>query len=252
MVAGFLRSSYQRAVNILLLLSSQWNAAAADSGRAPCQPVLAADAQRRFRARVLVDDPLPGGSSLVAATATPAESASSWRQAVTSWAERHVGAAWFPWVLAAVGFADYFMLGAIGFILTPMLTIGMLASSPRRALLLIALLSAGCFAGSLAFSQCVGQLGVAERLAGTPQLQAARDLLLRHGVLAGALNTIFPLPTIPLIVATHAVEGQVLLILLAMAAGRLLRWSVMFATIQSSKAAVRSFGGDAPKPKDSD
>ena len=242
--SAFVRSSYQRVVSILLLVSSHWQRTDADGGCAPCQPALVTDpaAQqsrvRRFRARFLVD---PSRRSSLVAAAAPADGSLTWRQSVTAWAERHVGAIWFPWVLASIGFVDYFTLGAAGFILTPMLTIGMLASSPRRALLLIALLSAGCFAGSLAFSQLVGWLGVAERLAGTPQLQAARDLLLRHGVLAGALNTIFPLPTIPLLVATQAIEGPVMLILLSMAAGRLLRWGIMWTTIQGSRAAVRSF-----------
>ena len=177
------------------------------------------------------------------------EPAHGWRNALTSWGKKHVTAVWFPWALTSIGFIDYFTFGAVGFILTPLLTIALLASSPRRAALLIGLLSAGCFTGSLAFSQLVGWLGVSARLAGSPQLEAARGLLQRHGVLAGAMNTILPLPTIPLIVAAHALEAHIFLILLSMALGRLVRWSAMYATLYSGRRAMRSMG-DAEAPKD--
>ncbi|KAL1521889.1 hypothetical protein AB1Y20_021540 [Prymnesium parvum] len=168
------------------------------------------------------------------------EEVRGWARKTVSWAEKHVNAKWFPWFLALVGFVDYFSFGAMGVIITPLLTIGLIASTPRRGWLLIGLLSAGCFAGSFAFSQLVEWLEVSRRLEGSTQLSVARDLLERHGILAGALNTIFPLPTIPLIVAAHALKVQIPLILLAMAFGRFVRWSTMFATIHSSKAVARS------------
>jgi len=47
--------------------------------------------------------------------------------------------------------------------------------------------------------------------------------------------------TQPLIVAAHALEAHVLLILLAMSVGRLVRWGAMYATIYSSQLAMRTF-----------
>lgn len=165
-----------------------------------------------------------------------------WRSSVSEWAKKHVTTIWFPWLLALIGFLDYFLFGTLGFVLTPLLTVGLLASSPRHAILLIAWLSAGCFAGSLAFSQLVDWLDVSDRLQDSQQLVFARGLLERHGILAGAVNTVFPLPTIPLIVAAHALQVRVSLILISMSVGRLVRWGIMFITIHSSKTAARSFG----------
>ena len=86
--------------------------------------------------------------------------------------------------------------------------------------------------------------------AGTQQLVYARQLLESHGMLAGVINTIFPLPTIPLIVAANALEVNVPGILLSMAVGRLLRWSTMYAIILSGRSVYRRAAGAVEaKPK---
>lgn len=71
------------------------------------------------------------------------------------------------------------------------------------------------------------------------QLVRARDLLQRHGSLAGLLNTLLPLPTIPLIVASVSVGVNVHMMLLAMTLGRTTRYVVLAVAILSSKRVAR-------------
>merc|ERR1719229_222695 len=55
----------------------------------------------------------------------------TWRLQLTDWAERNAGAAWFPWVLAGIGFMDPFTM--CGFLLSPLLTLALFTASPQRA-----------------------------------------------------------------------------------------------------------------------
>jgi len=161
-----------------------------------------------------------------------------WRSSVTQWAGRHAEASWFPWALAAIGFLDPFTL--CGFLLTPLLSLALMASDLCRALLLCTASSMGCLAGNYVFTLFIGRLGVSSKLTDTPQLAAARELLQRHGIIAGLFNTLFPLPTTPLIVAAQAADANVAGIILTMALGRSVRYAVLAATILSSRSLYRS------------
>jgi membrane protein YqaA with SNARE-associated domain len=173
---------------------------------------------------------------------------SSWRSRrilarVVGWAERNANAAWFPWVLATIAFVDYFTLGMIGFVLTPLLTLALVATQDvRRAAALCLIADGGCWAGAFVFSRVLGRLNIATRLAGSPQLDVARRLLQRHGVLAGLMNTLLPLPTIPLIVAAQAVDANVEGILLTQAIGRAVRYVSIAVAIFSGRSVYKTVG----------
>ena len=82
-------------------------------------------------------------------------------------------------------------------------------------------------------------MGLAAKFAGSPHLATAGELLQRHGPIAGVMNTILPLPTVPLMVAAHAVEADVTLIVLALAAGRAVRYVVLTSTIFGGRSAYK-------------
>ena len=146
-----------------------------------------------------------------------------------------VNTAWFPWVLAAIGFMDYFTF--CGVVLTPLLTLGLVAAtSLSRMVLLCTTASCGFLAGSFAFAFALDWLGLHGKLADSAQLAMARSLLQRHGLLAGLFNTLLPLPTMPLIVAARAVDANVPAILMSMAAGRTARYVALVGAVCSSRS----------------
>ena len=57
--------------------------------------------------------------------------------------------------------------------------------------------------------------------------------------MAGVVNTILPLPTVPLMVAAHALQADVTLIVLALAAGRAVRYVGLTTTIFASRSAYK-------------
>ena len=156
------------------------------------------------------------------------------------WAESHVQDDWFPWLLACIGFLDPFTM--CGFLLTPLLTLALVASSARRAVLLCAAASGGCLAGNYAFTLSIGTFGVAAKLARSPQwsgaVDACRDKLEAHGTLAGLLNTLLPFPTIPLLIAAQVVGANVRGILLTMALGRSIRYTVLAVAILGGREGL--------------
>lgn len=173
--------------------------------------------------------------------ASPVSQPSSLVSGVTAWAEQHAAANWFPWMLALIGFGDYFVL--CGFLLTPLLTLALMAApGVQQMSVLCAFASAGCLAGSFAFSILMSRLGLTDKAAGSPQLAVAHTLLKRHGALAGVMNTLLPLPTIPLIIAAHAVGANVPWMLIAMAVGRAARYIALTFAILSSRKVARAVG----------
>lgn len=165
---------------------------------------------------------------------------------VLRWGERHANAPWFPWVLCLIGFLDPFTLS--GALITPLLTLALLVSSLPSAIVLCAATSLGCWAGNFVFCALIGKLGVAAKLASSPQLALARDLLQKHGPLAAVLNTLFPaMPTIPLMVAAHALDpSRVPLILLALALGRGLRYASLVVATRATRHAATSAMASKP------
>jgi membrane protein YqaA with SNARE-associated domain len=119
------------------------------------------------------------------------------------------------------------------------------------AFVLCASVWAGCLAGNLAFVALIGRLGWAAKLADSPHLAVARDLLQRHGPIAGVMNTILPLPTVPLMVAAHVLKADETLIVLALAAGRAVRYVVLCSTILGGRSAYAYAKGQL-RPPDAD
>jgi len=159
-----------------------------------------------------------------------------WVGKIKGWAEENTAAPWFPWVLAIIGFLDSFTL--CGFLLTPLLSLALMASDAVRATVLCSAASCGCLAGNGLLAFALRRLGMSITLP-DGQLVRARDLLQRHGSLAGLLNTLLPLPTIPLIVASVSVGVNVHMMLLAMTLGRTTRYVVLAVAILSSKRVAR-------------
>lgn len=156
---------------------------------------------------------------------------------VSKWGERHAVAAWYPWALALIGFLDPFTL--CGFLITPLLTLALLAADLSRALVLCTAVSAGCLAGNACFCALIGRLGIATKLAASPQLATARSLLQRHGLLAAVMNTVLPAPTIPIMVAAHVLDpARVPAIILALALGRGIRYVLLVSTVFGSRKAA--------------
>ena len=156
---------------------------------------------------------------------------------VTTWGERHATAAWYPWALGLIGFLDPFTL--CGFLITPLLTLALLAADLSRALVLCTAVSVGCLAGNACFCALIGRLGIAAKLANSPQLATARLLLQRHGLLAAVMNTVLPAPTIPLMVAAHVLDPtNVPAIILALALGRAIRYVLLVSTVFGSRRAA--------------
>lgn len=162
----------------------------------------------------------------------------NWSARLREWAEANVSAPWFPWLLATIGFLDPFLM--CGFLLTPMLSLALIPADPVWAAVLCLSASGGCLLGGVAFTKLIGRLDVASKLQGSQALAVARELLQKHGVVAGLLNTILPLPVIPLLVAAQVAGTQVPLILIMMSLGRLTRYVCVYAAILASRAAYRS------------
>ena len=168
---------------------------------------------------------------------------------VTTWGERHATAAWYPWALALIGFLDPFTL--CGFLITPLLTLALLAADLRRALVLCTAVSGGCLAGNACFCALIGRLGIAAKLANSPQLATARSLLQRHGLLAAVMNTVLPAPTIPLMVAAHVLDPtNVPAIILALALGRAIRYVLLVSTVFGSRRAAALAAGAVAEKDD--
>lgn len=167
-----------------------------------------------------------------------AKKAISWPGMLLAWAEEHVNAPWFPLLLGVIGFLDPFTM--CGFMLTPLISLALLTADFPRAVVLCGAASSGCLAGGVVFTQLLGRLNVASKLEGSQALAVASELLRKHGVLAGVLNTLLPLPTIPLMLAAQIVGANVPLILVMMALGRLSRYVAVYAAIVASRVAYRS------------
>jgi len=145
------------------------------------------------------------GRAELRAAAEPTEAALAWHSRVLKWGDTHASAAWYPCLLGLIGFMDPFTL--CGFLVTPLLTLGVCVADRRWAFVLCAAVWAGCLAGNFAFVALIGRFSLATRLAGSVHLATAGELLQRHGPIAGVMNTILPLPTVPLMVAAHAVKA---------------------------------------------
>ena len=176
----------------------------------------------------------PSRRELIAAKPT---AQSPWHEHVIKWGEKHASATWFPCVLAFIGFMDPFTL--CGFLVMPLLTLALLVSELPRALVLCASVWGGCLAGNFAFVALIGRLGLAAKLADSPHLEVARELLTKHGPVAGVMNTILPLPTVPLMVAAHVLKADETLIVLALAVGRAVRYVVLCSTIVGGRSAYK-------------
>ena len=178
----------------------------------------------------------------------------AWLARVLEWGDTHASAAWYPCLLGFIGFMDPFTL--CGFLVTPLLTLGLCVADRSWAFVLCAAVWLGCLAGNLAFVALIGRLGLAAKFTGSPHLATAAELLQRHGPMAGVVNpnpnpdpnhnpspspnqnpdpgrnpnsnpnpnpnpntnpnpdasqvnTILPLPTVPLMVAAHALQVRV-------------------------------------------
>lgn len=163
---------------------------------------------------------------------------STWRERLTAWAREHVDAPWFPWILAAIGFLDPFTM--CGFLLTPLLSIALLTADLPKACILCGAASGGCLIGGVLFTALLGRLRfLTASLEGSHALSVARELLLKHGVLAGVLNTLLPLPTVPLMVAAQLSGARVPTILAMMALGRLCRYVAVYVAIVGSREVYR-------------
>ena len=111
----------------------------------------------------------------------------TWRARVLEWGDTHASAAWFPCLLGFIGFMDPFTL--CGFLVTPLLTLGLCVADRSWAFVLCAAVWLGCLAGNLAFVALIGRLGLAAKFTGSPHLATAAELLQRHGPMAGVVNT---------------------------------------------------------------
>ena len=143
----------------------------------PSRPALVARRAARLHSSRL------GRAELTAA----AGRSETWRARVLEWGDTHASAAWFPCLLGFIGFMDPFTL--CGFLVTPLLTLGLCVADRSWAFVLCAAVWLGCLAGNLAFVALIGRLGLAAKFTGSPHLATAAELLQRHGPMAGVVNT---------------------------------------------------------------
>ncbi|CAE8624949.1 unnamed protein product [Polarella glacialis] len=177
-----------------------------------------------------------------------------WRQSLSTWASAKVEAAWFPYLLATMNFLDYFCL--LGFFVPPLQSVAFANLTTKKSLMICGLCATGGFLGSGCLVVVLAHFDLMSGRITEAQAAYAGELLRSWGPLAGLINGCSPLPAIPLIVATAAVETslwRVVLVLLLLHVGRYLKFVGLLVMIRSGKAALASsvVAGERVSPKSS-
>eukprot|EP00927_Polykrikos_kofoidii_P059360 TRINITY_DN54523_c0_g1_i1.p1 TRINITY_DN54523_c0_g1~~TRINITY_DN54523_c0_g1_i1.p1 ORF type:complete len:227 (-),score=32.72 TRINITY_DN54523_c0_g1_i1:152-784(-) len=164
---------------------------------------------------------------------------SVWRSNLSAWASTKVGAWWFPWFLASINFVDYFCF--IGFVSPVLQGVAFANVRASRAALICCMCAIGGFLGSWCLMLTVIYFDMSSKFIDADKLADASDLLGRWGIIAGLINGVSPLPSVPFVVAAATIESnhmRVVVMLAFMSFGRFLKYVGLFVAIVTGQTAV--------------